>query len=485
MKSNSLDFAPDTFRTLLNRNADLIERYFSNQEEKKAYHDYSQPEVAGWFDEPLPETGMDPEKVLDIVKERVLDTATNNVGPYMYAYVMAGGTQVSILAEQLAATINQNVGKWHLAPAMTEMEKRVVQWGSDLIGYGEDVAGVMVSGGSAANLAGLTVARNLFFAKHNIREKGLFGIPPFTVYASQEVHSCIDKSLQLLGIGTQQLRKIVTDDQYRIDVEALRSQIAQDQEDGFTPFCIVGSAGTVNTGAIDPLGDLADIAEEHSLWFHVDGAYGVLAATLEELQPHYTGLKRANSVALDFHKWLYQPFEAGCLMVKDWEILNQAYYKQADYLDTSLEDDRRLDFNEHYFQLSRSAKALKIWMSLKTYGAARMRNMIQKDVDLAHYLAERIRESPDFELVATSHLAIVGFQYTGGLLDGEKIEELNRRLVPALEEDGRIFITGTKLKGKFALRACLINHRMQIHTLDYMLFVIGEVAQYVTDVVEE
>ncbi|HAA11331.1 MAG TPA: pyridoxal-dependent decarboxylase [Cytophagales bacterium] len=485
MKSNNLDFTPDEFRRLLGRNADLIERYFSNQEEKKAYHAFPQPEVAGWFDEPLPEYGMDPDEVLDLVKERVLETATNNVGPYMYAYVMAGGTQVSILAEQLAATVNQNVGKWHLAPAMTEMEKRVVQWGSDLVGYGESVAGVLLSGGSAANLAGLTVARNLFFAKHNIREKGLFGIPPFTVYASQEVHSCVDKSLQVLGIGTRQLRKIATDEHYRMDPDALRDQVEKDKHEGFTPFCIVGTAGTVNTGAIDPLDILADIAEQYGMWYHIDGAYGVLAAALEELKPYYKGLERANSLALDFHKWLYQPFEAGCLMVKDWETLNQAYFKQADYLDTSLEDQRRLDFNEHYFQLSRSAKALKIWMSLKTYGAARMRNMIQKDIDLTHYLAEKVQESPDFELIATSHLAIVGFRYTGGIFEEEKIERMNRRLVPALEDDGRIFITGTKLKGKFALRACLINHRMQTHTLDYMLYVIGDVAQYVSDVVEE
>ncbi len=214
------------------------------------------------------------------------------------------------------------------------------------------------------------------------------------------------------------------------------------------------------------------------MWFHREGAYGGLVAALDSLKEAYKGIELADSLAVDFHKWLYQPFEAGCLIVKDWQTLRRAYFKQADYLDTSLETgEGRLDFNEHYFQLSRNAKAFKVWMSLKAYGAQAMKEMIQKDIDLAQYLADRVEEAPDFELQARSDLAIACFRYTGDLTTESDIIDLNERLIPALEADGRVFITGTRLKGTFALRACLINHRKTEATTDYLLAVIREVGQ--------
>ncbi|MEL6135249.1 MAG: pyridoxal-dependent decarboxylase, partial [Bacteroidota bacterium] len=379
---------------------------------------------------------------------------TGNLGPHMYAYVMAGGTQVSIVAEQLAATINQNVTKWHLAPVLSEIEKRVVKWGAEMMGIPGNVGGVFTSGGSAANLAGLTVARNIFFEKKQIRKQGLFGQKPFRVYASKEVHGCVDKSLELLGIGTNHLCKIETNPDFTIHLESLERQIQSDLASGFQPFCIVGNAGTVNTGAIDDLLALHDLAKKYDLWFHIDGAYGGLVAALDTFKNTYKGIELADSLAVDFHKWLYQPFEAGCLIVKDWPTLRRAYFKQADYLDTSFEKgEGRLDFNEYYFQLSRNAKALKVWMSLKAYGADAMKAMIQKDIDLAHYLADRVAEAPDFELMARSDLAIACFRYTAELNLDADIVALNARLIPALEEDGRVFITGTRLNEAFVLRA--------------------------------
>ncbi|MEO0340540.1 MAG: pyridoxal-dependent decarboxylase, partial [Bacteroidota bacterium] len=247
----TLDVNQQEFKALLDRSTKMVLDLFENVSELKGYHDFPQPEVASWFDEPIPTKGMDFDALLDEVKTKVLDTATGNLGPHMYAYVMAGGTQVSIVAEKLAATINQNLGKWHLGHASNEIEKRVAQWIGQALGYTDHAAGVMVSGGSAANLAGLTVARNIFFEKLQIRKKGLFGIKPFTVYASKEVHGCVDKSLELLGIGSNQLRKITCNTDFTINLEALKAQIAQDKADGFMPFCIVGSAGTVNTGAVD------------------------------------------------------------------------------------------------------------------------------------------------------------------------------------------------------------------------------------------
>ena len=472
--NNSLDFSPELFKQLLNKTTDLVLNQHANLEKKKAYHYLPQKEVEGWFDEPLPRDSMSPEEVIDIFKEKVMDTATNNVGPYMYAYVMAGGSHMSLLAEKLTATINQNVGKWHLGPAVSEIEKRVVKWTGELTTFGKNCGGVMVSGGSAANLAGLTVARNTFFEKQKIREKGLFEMKPFTVYASTEVHGCIDKSIEELGIGTDQLRKIAVNEGFTINLDALKEAIEKDKVAGISPFCVVGTAGTVNTGAIDDLTALSAIAKEHDMWFHIDGAYGGLPAGLDSIRQEYKGIELADSLALDFHKWMYQTFEAGCLLVNDFSILQRTYFKQASYLDTRLEDQGRTNFNEHYFQLTRNAKAVKVWMSLKTYGIQKLHSMMQKDIDLTHYLADEVQKADDFELKSTLHLAVTCFRYTNGLSDETAIDELNRKLIPALERDGRVFITGTTINNQFVIRACLINHRMHEGTVDYLLKVIRE-----------
>lgn len=480
MNRMTLDVHPDIFKNLLDESTALVLEQFSELETKKAYHDYSPEVVASWFDEALPEEGMDAFELLEVVKQKVLQSATGNLGPHMYAYVMSGGTQVSIIAEKLAATINQNIGKWHLAPAISEIEKRIVQWGADMIGYGDGVGGVLVSGGSAANLAGLTVARNIYFEQLEVRKKGLFGLKPFIVYASKEVHGCVDKSLDTLGIGIDNLRKIKTNADFRIDLAALEAQIQKDRAEGHQPFCIVGNAGTVNTGAIDDLEALSQLAKKYQLWFHIDGAYGGLAAALPALKTQYKGIEKADSVAIDFHKWLYQPFEVGCILVKNWKTLRRAYFKKADYLDTDLEEQGRLDFNEYHFQLSRNAKALKVWMSFKAYGAAKLRAMIQKDIDLTNYLAKQVKASPDFELKAQGHLAIICFRYVGNLTSETEISRINALLIPALEKDGRVFITGTRLNREFVLRACLINHRKQKETVDYLLEVIRAVALTIT-----
>lgn len=479
---NSLDESLSVFDQLLLQTKDLVLDRYRKMDKVNAFSGVTPAQVEEWFNEAIPEEGMDKELLLKLVEEKVIGPATNNIAPKMFAYVMAGGTQVSVLAELIATAVNQNTGKWHLAPIMCELEKRVIQWGADFIGYDSGAAGVLVSGGSAANLTGLTVARNIYFEKEGVRQKGLFGMPPMMVYASDETHGCVDKSIDLLGIGMDNYRKIPCLEDCTIDLEALEAQIKADLAEGYRPFCLIGNAGTVNTGAIDPLDKLADIAEQYDLWYHVDGAYGGLAAAVSNLNPRYKGMEKADSIAVDFHKWLYQPFEAGCTLVKSWDQLRRAYYKKASYLSTDPDSDGRLDFNEHYFQLSRSAKALKIWMSFKAYGAQQLRDMIEKDVELTHYLADQVDAAPDFELSNRPDLAIVCFRYTGGLdvnLDKAMIDKLNKDIIPALEQDGRVFITGTQLHQQPVIRACLINHRMQKEHVEYLIHVIQEVGQQV------
>ena len=475
---STLDFSEKEYKQLLDKSTELVLKQFDTIQTQKGYHDHPQMEVESWFDEKLPEDGMDPTQLLNEVETKVLNTATGNLGPHMYAYVMSGGNQMAIVAEKLATTINQNQTKWHLAPAMNEIEKRVIHWTAEMLGFPSDSGGVLVSGGSAANLTGLTVGRNIFFEKEGIRKTGLFGKKPFVVYASEEVHSCVDKSVELLGIGTNHLRKIQTNASFQIDIDALENQIERDLAEGFQPFCIIGNAGTVNTGAIDDLEALANLAEQYNMWYHVDGAYGALAALLEDLKPEYKGMERADSIALDFHKWLYQPFEGGCTLVRSWDNLRRTYFKKAAYLDTELANDgNRLEYNEHYFQLSRNAKAFKVWMSIKAYGMKRLRDMIQKDIDLTDYLNEQVKKSKDFELVADSKLAVSCFRYVGNMTSKEDIVDFNRLLMPELEKDGRVFIMGTQLKGDYAIRACFINHRKTKETTDYLLEVIREVAE--------
>ncbi|WP_343485620.1 pyridoxal-dependent decarboxylase [Allomuricauda sp. d1] len=478
MPNDSLDFSEEQFKKLLDKSTELVFEKFKKLEDLKGYHYFSQKEVASWFEEELPNLGMNTTDLLEEVEKKVMQTATGNLGPHMYAYVMSGGNQIAIVAEKLAATINQNQTKWHLGAAMNEIEKRVIAWTAKLLDFPEASGGVLVSGGSAANLTGLTVGRNIMFEKADIRKKGLFNQQPFVVYASEEVHSCMDKSVELLGIGTDYLHKIETDDGFKIKTDTLIEQIEADLANGLQPFCVVGNAGTVNTGAIDDLNVLADIAKKYGLWYHIDGAYGALAGILDSLKEEYKGMEKADSIALDFHKWLYVPFEGGCTLVRSWNHLKRTYYKKAAYLDTELANDgNRLEFNEHYFQLSRNAKAFKVWMTIKAYGMDRIKAMIQKDIDLTQYLNEQVAASQDFELVADSKLAVSCFRYVGDIESKKDVEEFNRRLMPELEKDGRVFIMGTTLKGEYAIRACLINHRKTKNSIDYLLEVIRDVAQ--------
>ena len=476
-ENESLDYPIEVFENLLAKACSMVSDRYKNLDEASTYAGLSPAEVADWFDESLPREQMDPAQLLEQVRSQVMDTATLNIGPHFYAYVNTGGTQISMIAELLSAAVNQNLGKWHLAPVMCEIEKRVISWCSELIRYSDNAGGVLVSGGSAANLAGLTVARNIMFEKQGVRERGLFGMSPMIVYASSEVHGCVDKSVEQLGIGVQHLRKIPSAADNRIDLDELKKQIERDKADGLQPFCLVGNAGTVNSGAIDPLDALADIAAEEGLSFHVDGAYGGLAGALDEVRELYKGLERADSIAIDFHKWLYQPFEAGCVLVKGWDKLERTYNKSASYLSTDDQSDNRFDFNKYNFQLSRNAKALKIWMSFKAYGADRIKAAIQKDIELTRYLEAQLEHASDFELCNRAELSVCCFRYIGSQDAGNAslIDKLNTDIIPALENDARIFITGTLLGGRPVIRACQINHRKQEKHIDFLLEVIREV----------
>jgi glutamate/tyrosine decarboxylase-like PLP-dependent enzyme len=332
-----------------------------------------------------------------------------------------------------------------------------------MVGFAKDAAGYMTTGGSWANLVGLAVAR-VRRAGWDVRMEGLAGHPTLVAYVSEEAHSCLDKSMELLGMGRNQLRKIPAGSDYRIQIGALEEAIKTDRAAGLQPFCVIGNAGTVNTGAVDPLDALAEIAVRHDLWFHLDGAYGAFAALVPECRPLFTGMERADSLAVDPHKWLNVPIEAGCILVRDWTDLSDTFSLVPPYLRAVTGD--RLNITNCGFELTRTDRALKVWLALRQYGVERYSQLIANHMALTRHLAAWVEEADDFEVVSEPSLSICCFRFVPPDLKhrAEEVEgylsELNQAIEMALAEDGRAVVSGTVLRGKRVLRTCIVNHRV-------------------------
>jgi aromatic-L-amino-acid decarboxylase len=473
----NLDFKPEQLREMLYYASDLVVKLYTDVDSKKIFHGKSPSEVCALFNETLPRKPGEIREILDKVENDVFSAATLNISPYFLAYVMGGSNHVSILAELVAAALNQNCAKWHLSASATEIERQVIRWIAEFIDYSPEADGVLVSGGSVANMTCLAIARKVK-ALFDVANDGLNAGPSFTVYVSEEGHSCLDKSLDLLGLGKNQLRKIPVKNDFTINIKKLEDQIIKDKSAGYYPICVIGNGGTVNSGAVDPLDALADICSKYDLWFHVDAAYGGPAAATTIVHHLFKGMERADSVALDPHKWLYVPFEAGCVLVKNPQHLRDTFSILPDYLRFDRDKSERFDLMEYSFQLSRNFKALKVWMTFKTYGAEMLRATIEENIKTMRYLSSLIDQSNDFELLAPVPLSAVCFRYRTGDVryhhDEKYLSLLNKRLLDAVESDGRIFITGTLIRGKTALRACCVNHRTQPSDVEYLLRVLDE-----------
>ena len=414
------------------------------------------------FDEALPEDGQPFEEVLAFVRENILPYPTGNAHPRFYGFIQSTADPVGILADFLAAGVNNNC--WGGDQAAVHVEQAVLRWLAQMLGFPPSAEGILVSGGSMANFTALAAARRAM-TPGNVREDGLAGpdAPRLTVYASDQVHACVDKAVDLLGIGTHQLRKIATDEQFRIRMPALEAAVAADRAAGFLPAIVVGNAGTVNTGAIDPLEALADLCARERLWYHVDGAYGALASIVPALSPLFAGMERADSIAADPHKWLYVPYEAGATLVREPGRLSAAFRKFPEYLASDPESPfpGPAWFAERGVELSRSFKALKVWMGLKTHGRRAYAEQIENDVRLAAFLAAEVDRRPDFERLAEAPLSIANFRFRPAdrkLSDGE-LDQLNRRIINALVGDGSFFLSPTILKGRTAMRVSITNFR--------------------------
>jgi len=446
---------------------DLID-YWKGIREEKTWKPIPD-EVKTFLDSPLPEQGKDPHEVYEEFKQYIFPYNKGNVHPRFFAWIQGTGTPLGSFADLLASGMNPNttIGEH----AAMYVDRQVVNWCKELMNFPSEASGILISGGSMANITALTVARNSVGVE-KIRQKGLKAASAqLLIYCSVETHSCILKAAEILGLGSEGVRKIQVNDRFQLDTTALRTQIEADLKTGFLPFCIVGTAGTVNTGAIDPMQELLEISKEYGLWFHVDGAYGALA----KLDPIYADALRpieaADSLAFDLHKWLYVPYEVGCTLIRDANKHRDSFAITPNYL---LQEQRGLSgglesINNFGFELSRGFKALKVWMSLKEHGRAKYASMIAQNNRHAAYLAELIEQHPNLELMAPLSMSITCFRMISPGMTEEELRELNREILLRLQEEGIASPSSTILNGKYTLRVANTNQRTRREDMELLV----------------
>jgi len=427
-------------------------------------------EVRASFNEPLPLEPAGAERAYADFVERVRPYPNGNLHPRFWGWVQGTGTPVAMLADFLASALNPHMAGFNQAPAL--VEEQVLSWLKELMRFPRDSSGVLVSGGSMANLIGLAVARTAK-AGFDVREHGLQGYhgPRLVFYASSETHGWCRKAAELLGLGNSALRRVPVDANYRMDLEALRVLIESDRREAMQPFCVVGNAGTINTGATDDLGALARVCRNENLWFHVDGAFGALTRLSENLRGIVDGIEEADSLAFDLHKWMYLPFEVGCVLVRDAPAHRRTFAASQTYFGDS---DRGtiaggLPFADRGIELTRSFRALKVWMSLKAHGVKKFSRLIEQNVAQAQYLVERIGSEQELELLAPAPLNVVCFRFHPLQSSEPRLNSINKELLLRLQESGVAVPSSTVLDGKFAIRVAVTNHRSRRADFDALL----------------
>ena len=428
---------------------------------------------------PIPDEPLGKAELLAHLRTVVLERSMYPGHPGFMGYVSGAGTIPGAAADLLAAAINQNVGGWRLAPTATEIEQALIAWFARQFGLPESAGGLIVSGGAIANFTALKVARDAK-AGFPIAEKGAAAGPRLVLYGSMEVHHVVDRAADMLGLGREAVRRIPVDEGLRMIPAELSRAIERDLAAGEKPIAVVASAGTVGTGAVDPLGEIADLCARHGLWFHVDGAYGGPAVLAPDLAPLFAGIERADSIAFDPHKWLYTPHSGGCVLYRDREIAEAAYTLQPDYIYEDKElSGRGFDSLNVGPQFSRSFAAFKVWLSLLAHGRAAYARRISHDAALARYMGERVAERPELELMAPVGLSICCFRYVPpDLPEGtgreDYLDRLNERIMTEIQLDGRVFCSNAVIHERFALRACIVNFRTEAADCDRLLDVAAE-----------
>ena len=476
---SSLDVTDDALQKISSEATRLVFEYLTTIGERPVRAENYAGKTTQSIDAELSTDGVPLDQLLAECRT-IMDLSRHNGHPRFFGYVASPSTPVGAYGDLLASALNANITCWRSGPAGTELERMVVRWLGSLIGYDSDAKGLLTSGGSMANMIALLIANRRKSGTDTAR-RGLWNSgPPMTIYASEEVHMSIPKAADILGFGRDRVRVVPCDERQRLRVDLLRQRIEADLREGLRPFCVVGSAGTVNTGVVDPLNEIAQIAGEFDLWFHVDGAYGAPGVLDQRKKDLFVGLERADSVSLDPHKWLYVPVDAGCLLFRDAGAAMGAFSTEdADYIKThGYSDDEAFAFWDYGVELSRRFRALKVWLTLQYYGTRRIAEAIGEDISLAAYLGEVVSEAEDFELLAPVELSICCFRYVPepGMSDAE-LNELNERIMALVQKGGRAYVSNATVNGRFALRACITNFRTTKADIDETFAAIRDAAQ--------
>ena len=438
----------------------------------------------------LAEQGMDAGDLLADVVPLIFDHSLHNGHPRFLGYITSSAAPLGALADLLAAAVNANGAKWDLSPMASVIESQTIRWIADLTGYPRDCAGLMVSGGTMANFLAFVAARKAM-APWDVRRSGNYGNRPLlTVYVSKETHTWIEKAADVCGLGTEAVRWIGTDRQGRMCVGLLRERLETDLAEGCIPFFVVGTAGNVSTGAVDPLRDLAALCKQYGVWFHVDGAYGAAAAVVPEAPDDLHALALADSVAIDPHKWLYCPIEAACVLTKRKDALRAAFEYRPDYY--LFDENRQSDVNYYQqgMQNTRAFRALKVWLALRRAGRAGYRESIRGDIRLAEALFALLAEHPEFETNSVN-LSVVTFRYVPHRIvrkDAEAeayLDALNRSLLAELQSGGELFLSNAVVDGRYLLRACIVNFRTRRQDIEAIPSIVAEVGRRLDETCSE
>ncbi|HEU4796755.1 MAG TPA: pyridoxal-dependent decarboxylase [Pyrinomonadaceae bacterium] len=478
----SLDISKEALDEISSQAASLVFEYFAHIAERPVMAPNRAGKTKAAVNVELPLAGR---PLAELIAEcrTVMDLSRHNGHPRFFGYVASPSTPVGAYADLIASALNANITCWRSGPAGTEIEQLVVRWLGSLIRYDHDAKGLLTSGGSMANMIALLIASRRKTGVAASRA-GLWNAgPPMTIYASEEVHMSIPKAADILGFGRDQVRLIACDERHRMRVDQLEKTLRTDQSNGFRPFCVVGSAGTVNTGAVDPLDEIANVARDFDLWLHVDGAYGAPGVMAPDKRDLFAGLARADSVSLDPHKWLYVPVDAGCLLFRD-AVSAAVFSEDADYIKLhGHTDDAAFAYWDYGVELSRRFRALKVWLTLGYYGVERIAQSIADDIALAAYMGEIVSQAEDFELLAPVELSICCFRYVPRELKGndDQLNKLNEEIMGVVQKGGRAYLSNATVNGNFALRACITNFRTTKADVELTIDVVRDAAKTVKD----
>jgi glutamate/tyrosine decarboxylase-like PLP-dependent enzyme len=465
MNEPTLEMTSTEMRRLGHGVVESIIRHFDTLPERPVVNCTDRDELERTLGGPPPEGGMGLEELLGEFETKVAPHMSHVDHPRMFGFIPSAGTFVGAMGDALAAGYNIYAGTWIEGSAAQQLELTVVDWFRRWLGMPETAGGTLVSGGSVANLTGLILAREERLG--DMREDGV-------IYTSELAHSSVDRAARVLGFRPDQVRKVRTDDRYRLDVGALEQAVAEDAR-GRRPFCVVANAGDTSTGSVDPLAEIAELCEGQRLWLHVDAAYGGFAVLDPRGRALLEGIERADSVTLDPHKWLYTPYEAGCILVRDFQRLYDAFHILPAYLVDVAGGPRNVNMCDHGIMLSRGCRALKIWMAIKHFGLARYRAVISRTMDLARYAEQLLEANPKIEVVSRAVLSVVSFRYVPSPeLDEETIERVNQEIRQRVWDSGKAMITSSRAGGRYVLRIAVVNHNTRRSDVEETIRLIEE-----------